>query len=386
MLIHLVAAARPNFMKIAPLFHALKEERWAHPIIIHTGQHYDLNMSDAFFEDLGLPDPDIHLDIGSGTHAEQTGQVMIAYEKVLREARPDLVIVVGDVNSTFAATLAAVKLGIKVGHLEAGLRSFDRSMPEEVNRVLTDAICDFLFTTEESANENLRREGIPAEKIHFVGNVMIDTLLQHRETSRRSRILYQLGLLNNNSKTPKNSLVKPYAVLTLHRPSNVDNKDIFSNILDALQTISEQVPIVFPCHPRTRNRITEFQLEEYFSEFSASGSRQGLSANSIHCIEPLRYLDFLALMSNSTLVLTDSGGLQEETTVLGIPCVTLRNNTERPVTVTEGTNVVAGTKREDIVRRAIAKLNEKPAPRVPPLWDGKAAQRIIDILMMIPMD
>ena len=351
-----VAGARPNFMKIAPLMHefARRAGRFE-PILVHTGQHYDKAMSESFFQDLGIPEPDVNLGVGSGSHGEQTAQVLMKIEALLVERKPHVVLVVGDVNSTLAATLAAVKLYIPVAHVEAGLRSWDRKMPEEINRVLTDSVSEWLFTTEPSAEENLLREGIPASKIHFVGNVMIDTLLAHRERAQQLDTLERLGL------TPKG-----YAVLTLHRPSNVDSADQLRRLFEVLGRLNRVLPVVFPIHPRTANAI----------EKNLGGVKPDL-----HLTEPLGYLDFLRLLADAQMVLTDSGGIQEETTALGVPCLTLRDSTERPVTVTEGTNRIVGTD-PDAIEAAIADLrtNTPPTGRQPALWDGHAAVRIVDIL------
>ena len=351
-----VAGARPNFMKIAPLMHAFarRPERFE-PILVHTGQHYDKAMSDSFFRDLGIPEPDVNLGVGSGSHASQTGQVLIKIEELLLERRPDVVLVVGDVNSTIAATLAAVKLHIPVAHVEAGLRSGDRRMPEEINRVLTDAVSDWLFTTEPAAEENLLREGVPAEQIHFVGNVMIDTLVAHRERARTLDTVERLGLESGG-----------YAVLTLHRPSNVDSAEQLGRLFDVLGRLNRDLPVVFPVHPRTAKAI----------EDNLGGRRPDL-----HLTEPLGYLEFLRLLMDARLVLTDSGGIQEETTALGVPCLTLRDSTERPVTVSEGTNQIVGTNPEAI-EAAIQAFLAAPRRegRRPALWDGQAAERIVDIL------
>ncbi len=351
-----VAGARPNFMKIAPLMHefARRPGRFQ-PILVHTGQHYDKAMSESFFTDLGIPEPDVNLGVGSGSHGQQTAQVLMKIEELLLERKPHAVLVVGDVNSTIAATLAAVKLDIPVAHVEAGLRSWDRKMPEEINRVLTDSISNWLFTTEPSAEENLVREGVPREKIHFVGNVMIDTLLTHREQARKLDTVERLGL-------------KPhaYAVLTLHRPSNVDSAGQLVRLFEVLGRLNRELPVVFPIHPRTANAI----------EQNLGGRKPDL-----HLTDPLGYLDFLRLLTDAQMVLTDSGGIQEETTALGVPCLTLRDSTERPVTVTEGTNRIVGTD-PDAIETAISELRngKKPKGRRPALWDGQAAGRIVDIL------
>ena len=355
----LIAGARPNFMKVAPIYAEMKRRPADFfPTIVHTGQHYDAAMSDAFFEDLGMPKPDIHLGVGSGSHAVQTAKVMTEFEPVVLQERPDWVLVVGDVNSTIACALVCAKLGIKVAHVEAGLRSRDRSMPEEINRILTDSISDLLFTTSQDADENLRLEGIPVGRIRFVGNAMIDSLVEHLKIAEGSRVREDLGVVDGE-----------YAVLTLHRPSNVDDKQVFSGILDALLAVAKRLPIIFPVHPRTRAKIEEFGFEERIAD------------SGIRLIDPLGYLDFMRLYSGAKLVLTDSGGLQEETTVLGIPCLTLRQNTERPITISMGTNVLVGTDAETIKRRALDILEAGAADtniKIPPLWDGRAAGRICD--------
>jgi len=375
-----VVGARPNFMKIAPIIEQLKiknknlKAKLKH-VLVHTGQHYDEEMSKSFFEDLNLPKPDINLGVGSASHAVQTAKIMIEFEKVCLRERPDLIIVVGDVNSTIACALVASKLGIKIAHIEAGLRSFDRTMPEEINRVLTDAISDYLFTTCEDANENLKREGIPEEKIYFVGNVMIDTLLKYKERAKKSKILEKLGL-------NKDLQVRSYTLLTLHRPSNVDNRETFINILKALKDVSEKIPIIFPAHPRTQRQIKIFSLEKYFNFVNIESNSCVNIRNSINLLNSLPYLDFLNLMANAKFVLTDSGGIQEETTILNIPCLTLRENTERPVTLKEGTNTIVGSNPEKIISKSMDILNgKKKKGRIPKLWDGKAAERIINILI-----
>ena len=353
-LIHLIAAARPNFMKIAPLYHSLREEGWANPRIVHTGQHYDLKMSDAFFQDLGLPEPHLHLGVGSGTHAEQTGRVMMAYEKVLLREQPDLVVVVGDVNSTLAATLTAVKQDTKVAHLEAGLRSFDRTMPEEINRVVTDSLADLLWTPSPDADENLRREGIPEEKIKSVGNIMIDSLEMLRPRVEREHLYQDYGV------SPKK-----YGLVTLHRPSNVDSPVVLGELCRALARIAKKIPIIFPVHPRTRKNLKSYGL------LSSLTSTPGLQL-----IEPLSYIPFMNLLFNCGLVITDSGGLQEETTYLGISCLTLRPNTERPVTILQGTNRLCQAKEIESHVDAIL-TNQRPKRRIPKLWDGKTAERVV---------
>lgn len=357
MLIHLVCAARPNFMKVAPLYHALAKEPWAIPVIVHTGQHYDVNMSDAFFEDLGLPHPDIYLGVGSGTHAEQTGKVMISYEKVLSKKRPDLVIVVGDVNSTMAVTLAATKMGITVAHLEAGLRSNDRTMPEEINRLVTDVLADQLWTPSPDANENLLREGIAPEKIHLVGNIMIDSLEMMRPKIEHQDTYRSFGLEPGR-----------YGVVTLHRPSNVDDPALLKRLCAVLAAISDKIPLIFPIHPRTRKNLDDNAL------LATLGDCKGLLLP-----EPMNYLRFMNLVFNCRLVITDSGGIQEETSYLGIPCLTVRDNTERPITVTHGTNQLCSW--NDLEARTEAILQGHACRRNPiALWDGKTADRIVALL------
>ena len=356
-----VVGARPNFMKVAPIVAAMKRRPAKfQPLVVHTGQHYDAAMSDSFFRDLELPQPDTHLGVGSASHAAQTAAVMERFEPVVINEKPDWVLVVGDVNSTLACALVCVKLGVKVAHVEAGLRSRDRTMPEEINRLLTDQIADLLLTPSSDADANLRAEGIPAERIRLVGNVMIDSLLQNLERARGSRIKSDLGMAE-----------KDYGVLTLHRPSNVDSRETFARILAALETITQTLPVIFPVHPRTRKTIAELSL----------GDRVA-SMKNLHLIAPLGYLDFLSLYSAARLVLTDSGGIQEETTALGIPCLTLRENTERPITVELGTNVVVGTDTTRIVAAASAALNgsAKRTTHQLPLWDGHTSERILDAL------
>jgi len=472
MKIMLVAGARPNFMKVASIIDAIKgynvsiqnSKLKIQHCLVHTGQHYDDSMSETFFRDLDLPKPDIHLDVGSASHAVQTAEIMKRFEPILLEEQPDVVMVVGDVNSTIACTLVASKIDYGstrhlplstqhvrrkplIAHVESGLRSFDRSMPEEINRILTDQLSDVLFVSEQSGLDNLRNEGFKnflsgedclelannstldtqhsLPLVAMVGNTMIDTLFKHRGLAQKSNILEKLGLKQSGVRT-EDSGVSHYAILTLHRPSNVDDKETFQEILDALAVISRKVPIFFPAHPRTLNRIKEFGFEEYF-RFLTQNSMLNTEQSSVHssdmfhsrlntqnspspqssvpnphhgsicCIEPLGYLDFLCLMSDAKLVLTDSGGIQEETTVLGIPCVTLRENTERPVTMTQGTNILVGTNKEKIIESAFLQLNgdkqykrnqlNKPnrpnklnKPNRPKLWDGQAGERIIKIL------
>ena len=358
-----VAGARPNFMKVAPIVAAMR--RRAHEfqtILVHTGQHYDAAMSEAFFRDLEIPEPDIDLGVGSASHAVQTAGIIQAFEPYLLSQKPDWIVVVGDVNSTVACALVCAKLDVRVAHVEAGLRSRDRTMPEEINRVLTDQIADLLLTPSLDANENLRAEGIPEERIRFVGNIMIDALFANLERAKNSRVRARLGIDKNK-----------YAVLTLHRPSNVDEHVAFLRILEALKEIARRLPIVFPAHPRTRRMIEDLNLTHIIEKIKG-----------LMLIDPLGYLDFVHLMSGADLVLTDSGGIQEETTVLGIPCITLRNNTERPITIELGTNVLAGTDTEKIVGAATRALDhpiDKTALRVPPLWDGHTADRILDALI-----
>jgi UDP-N-acetylglucosamine 2-epimerase (non-hydrolysing) len=351
-----VVGARPNFMKVAPVMRALSARPGVVQRLVHTGQHYDAALSDVFFADLDLPRPDLSLGVGSMPHGAQTGAVLQLFEQVLLAApTTDLVIVVGDVNSSLAAALAAVKLRIPVAHVEAGLRSYDRAMPEEHNRVCIDHLADVLLTPSPDADANLAREGIPAARIHLVGNVMIDTLRHEQPRARRSTVLDTLGL------TPKQ-----YSVLTLHRPSNVDDKATLRALLSALAPVARERPMVFPVHPRTRTRISDFGLE---------------TPAGLRLVEPMGYLDFLRLTEDAALVLTDSGGLQEETTVLGVPCLTLRENTERPITVEQGTNTVVGLSADAILHHGHLALSGRgKTGRVPPLWDGHAAERIADAL------
>jgi UDP-N-acetylglucosamine 2-epimerase (non-hydrolysing) len=352
-----VVGARPNFMKMSPLLREMRRHPDIAATLVHTGQHYDEAMAGQIFRDLELPAPDISLEVGSGSHAYQTAEVMKRLEGVLKEVQPQLVVVVGDVNSTLAAAVTAVKMGIAVAHVEAGLRSFDRAMPEEINRLLTDAIADYLFVTEESGRENLLREGADPGKIHMVGNVMIDSLEQSRRVWERSDLIARLGLTRGD-----------YGVVTLHRPSNVDDPATLRGLVKALSEVGRRLPLVFPVHPRTRNRLEAMEAESVIG----SGARY---------VPPLGYLDFLALVAGSRLVLTDSGGLQEETTALGVACLTLREQTERPITVTHGTNRIVGTSPDRIVTEAIRALSEeRRTVSRPPLWDGHAAERIVAIL------
>jgi len=375
MLIHLICAARPNFMKVAPLYHALKKEDWATPFIVHTGQHYDLNMSDAFFIDLGLPNPDINLGVGSGTHAEQTGKVMIAYEKVLTEQHPDIVVVVGDVNSTAACTLAASKIVYPinhstskpnqlrrplVAHLEAGLRSFDRSMPEEVNRLVTDVLADILWTPSQDAVENLIREGISPDKIQTVGNIMIDSLEMLRGKIEKQGAYCDFGL------EPKE-----YGLVTLHRPSNVDDPAALKKLCEVLVQITKKIPLVFPIHPRTRKNLEQNHLFQIVDD-----------NRRLFLPDPLSYIRFMNMMFNCRFVITDSGGIQEETTYLGIPCLTIRPNTERPVTISQGTNQLCEVKDLEDKTEAIISGRIPQANKIE-YWDGKTADRIVEFLRNI---
>ncbi|MEP7151064.1 MAG: UDP-N-acetylglucosamine 2-epimerase (non-hydrolyzing) [Nitrospira sp.] len=361
-----IVGARPNFMKIAPLMREMRKHSDITPLLVHTGQHYDVKMAGQFFEDLQIPLPNVSLDVGSGTHAVQTAEVMKRLEPIVEQERPDVVLVVGDVNSTMAAALTSVKLHVPVAHVEAGLRSGDRSMPEEINRIVTDAISDFLFVTEESGKRNLVAEGVSEKKIFFVGNVMIDSLEASRRLWANSTILERLQLSNAR-----------YAVATLHRPSNVDDIKVLKGLIDTLLKISERMPIIFPIHPRTKKAleaIGNFGPGLYFGP--APTPPQG-----VHCMDPIGYLDFMSLIANARLVLTDSGGIQEETTVLGIPCLTLRENTERPITVTHGTNRVIGAVPARILSEAMKALDSPRIPLVPPpLWDGHASERIVQVL------
>jgi len=349
-----VAGARPNFVKLAPLVAALERDPDFSAFIVHTGQHYDDQMSGQFFRDLGLPAPKFNLSVGLGSHAQQTAEIMKRFEPVVIEERPDAVLVVGDVNSTMACALVAKKLQIPVVHVESGLRSFDRAMPEEINRVVTDAISDFLLVTEDSGRRNLLAEGIAPDRIHLVGNLMIDSLRINVQKAGQSDILARLG-----------AVTKSYGLVTLHRPSNVDDPAQLAEIIETLSTIASEVPLYFPVHPRTRARLKDHTIDVHAR---------------IQLIDPLGYLDFLRLMSDSLVVLTDSGGIQEETTALGIPCLTLRDNTERPVTIEEGTNILAGTRKSSILA-AWAEMKRKPkAGRIPKYWDGNAAARCLEVL------
>ena len=346
-----VVGARPNFMKAAPVVAALQRRNRTRQSLVHTGQHYDFNMSDVFFQQLGMPAPNINLGVGSGSHARQTAEIMCSLETVLLERKPDLVLVYGDVNSTIAAALVCSKLLIPVAHVEAGLRSFDRSMPEEINRLLTDQISDLLFTPSADADENLLREGVAPEKIHFVGNVMIDTLIR---------------LLPQTTQRSPNGSPERYALLTLHRPSNVDDSAVLSQILDSILQVCEDLAVIFPVHPRTRKQLSH--VAENFQR--------------LQLLEPLPYLEFLALQRHADVVITDSGGIQEETTYLGVPCLTVRESTERPVTVKMGTNIVIGRNMNRLRRELDSILNGRSKHgQIPPLWDGHAGERIAEVLI-----
>ena len=354
-----VVGARPNLVKIAPLLREMRKHPEIHPLLVHTGQHYDERLSEVFFRQMGIGEPDINLEVGSGSHAWQTAEILKRIEPVLLQHQPDLVLVVGDVNSTIAASLAAVKLGISVAHVESGLRSFDRTMPEEINRVLTDALADYLFVTEEDAVDNLIREGRSRECIYLVGNVMIDALRYFLPLAQKSRLGEELGLEKDNG-------FHPFAVLTLHRPSNVDSSEKLESLLNVIEEVAERLQVVFPVHPRTQKIIERLG---------------GRGDSRLKLIPPVGYLDFLFLLSRSKLVLTDSGGIQEETTALGVPCLTLRENTERPVTVTHGTNEIVGLDSAKIRNGVDTVLAGKwKAGRLPQFWDGHAAERIVDIL------
>jgi UDP-N-acetylglucosamine 2-epimerase (non-hydrolysing) len=356
-----VCGARPNFMKIAPLMRAFKEKGGFQTLLVHTGQHYDEKMSTLFFDELNIPKPDINLEVGSGSHAVQTAEVMRRFEPVVVDFKPVYVLVVGDVNSTIACGLVAVKLGVKLIHVEAGLRSFDRTMPEEINRILTDTISDLLFVTEQSGIDNLKNEGINSSKVHLVGNVMIDTLLANKEKAEKSDILEKMGLKKQG-----------FAVITLHRPSNVDDMEMLGAILAAFEEIQKDIKLVFPIHPRTKKNIAGSKWEKRVE-----------AMKNLLLIEPVGYLDFLKLTANAALVMTDSGGIQEETTILGVPCMTLRENTERPVTVTEGTNRLVHIDTQDILKQynEIKADNFAAKGKIPHLWDGKAAERIAEIIV-----
>ena len=354
-----VVGTRPNFIKMAALYKEMKKRSCFVPILVHTGQHYEENMSEVFFKELELPEPDINLNVSGGSLTWQTSQIMLCLESVMVDVSPVLVIVVGDVNSTLAASVVAAQLNTPLAHVEAGLRSRDRTMPEENNRIVVDHLADFLFVTEQSGIDNLKKEGIPDGKIFFVGNVMVDTLLSNIESAKKSDIIESLGLKKGQ-----------YALVTLHRPSNSDDRTTLQEILNALCKISREITVVLPVHPRTRKRIRDFGLGTMIE-----------NEPRFIVTEPLGYLDFLCAMMEAHVVLTDSGGIQEETTILGVPCITMRNNTERPITVQIGTNIIAGTRGRDIIKAYCSlPLSSVRSPRCPPLWDGKASKRILDVL------
>jgi UDP-N-acetylglucosamine 2-epimerase (non-hydrolysing) len=354
-----VVGARPNFMKIAPIVREIDQSDKLENVLVHTGQHYDEKMSDAFFSDLGIPAPDYNLNVGSGSHAKQTAEVMLRFEKVIEQEKPHLVLVVGDVNSTLACSIVAAKLNIAVAHVEAGLRSFDRKMPEEINRIVTDAVSDLFFITSPEAEEYLLKEGSPKERIHYVGNVMIDTLMYNLEQAEFPSLLEDLNISE-----------RKYALVTIHRPSNVDDPDKLKSMISALVKIQEKIPVVFPVHPRTKKNIDKIFPQEYFQNLK-----------QFHLMEPLGYLTFLSLMKFAQIVVTDSGGIQEETTALGVPCLTVRENTERPITITEGTNHLVGTSEDKILETASKIISgHVKSGKCPKYWDGKASKRIIRIL------
>jgi UDP-N-acetylglucosamine 2-epimerase (non-hydrolysing) len=365
-----IVGARPNMMKVAPLVAEMRRHPELQSILVHTGQHYDYAMSQVFFDQLHMPEPDYNLEVGSSNHHEQTAEIIKRFGELIQRDRPDMVLVVGDVNSTIGCSLVAAKERIPVVHVEAGLRSFDRSMPEEINRVLTDAISDLLFTTEESGNRNLANEGVPAKRVHFVGNLMIDSLVGALDLARASALCAELGLTS-----------RQYAVLTLHRPSNVDDKGQLTRTLDALVRIADRIPIIFPVHPRTAARIAQASVEGLRTWESGK-----IPGSGLWLMPPASYLDFLGLVDQAGMVMTDSGGIQEETTYLGIPCLTYRNNTERPVTVSMGTNRLIGSDPQRLLESALEILDqmesssERPVPVRPPLWDGAAAARIVRVL------
>ncbi len=366
----LVAGARPNFVKIAPLMRAIGRADASgrvrlRPHLVHTGQHYHKGLSDVFFQELGIPEPEVNLGVGSNTQAKQTAAVMIRFEEYCKNTRPQMVVVVGDVNSTLACSIVAAKMGIPVAHVEAGLRSFDRSMPEEINRMVTDRLSDLLFVSEESGVRNLRKEGVDEEKIHFVGNVMIDTLLESLQKLKKRPIMETSPF--------------PYGLVTLHRPSNVDTREMLTHVVAILEQLSAELPLLFPVHPRTVARFKEFHLERHLQWHDKMVSLDG--SKGLHAVPPLGYMEFLDLMRRAKVVFTDSGGVQEETTVLGIPCITLRENTERPVTITLGTNVLVGTDKEKIVAAFEEALSGGKNGRVPPLWDGRTAERIVRVIL-----
>jgi len=358
MKIFCIVGTRPNFVKMAALYRAISACESLDPVLVHTGQHYDAAMSRVFFSELGLPEPAVNLEVSGGSYVRQTCRIMQRLEVVVGEQRPALMVVVGDVNSTLAAALTAMHTGTPLAHVEAGLRSFDRTMPEEMNRVVIDHLADYLFVTEQSGVDNLKKEGVPDEKVHFVGNVMVDTLLANLERAKKSDVLERLGIEPGR-----------YALVTLHRPANADSRGALAGIIDALAEVSRTLPVVFPVHPRTKERIGIFDLWDSI-----------IAEDGFQMIDPLGYLDFLAVMAGAKVVFTDSGGIQEETTILGVPCITMRNNTERPATVEYGTNVIAGTDGADILE-AFSALDAMPSsPRHPPLWDGAASERIVAVI------
>lgn len=355
-----IVGARPNFMKIAPIHREMKKHHTLNPLLIHTGQHYDEKMSALFFQDLELPEPNVYLGVGSGSHTEQTAKIMLAFEEVMKKEKPDLVIVVGDVNSTVACSLVAAKMYTKIAHVEAGLRSFDRTMPEEINRMITDTLSDYLFVSEKSGLENLKNEGISKEKIYFTGNVMIDSLVYFLKKAKKSSILADLGLNSH-----------PYALITLHRPSNVDEKESLERLLYTFSIIGQKMKIVFPMHPRTKKMVDNYGLLKHI-----------FSNNKLIITDPLGYLDFMQLMQNAHMVLTDSGGIQEETTYLKIPCITLRENTERPVTIDLGTNTLVGSDPEKIIKEAEKILSgDVKSGSLPEMWDGNTSERIVKTIL-----
>ncbi|ODS32209.1 MAG: UDP-N-acetylglucosamine 2-epimerase [Candidatus Scalindua rubra] len=364
----IVAGARPNFMKIGPLMHEfIRHKNIFNTILIHTGQHYDFEMSEKFLKDLNIPKPDYFLNVGSASHATQTAKIMVAFEKVILNVMPDLVVVVGDVNSTLACAIVASKLNIKIAHVEAGLRSFDRTMPEEINRIVTDSLSDYLFVSEESGLMNLKAEGVNSKKVYFVGNIMIDTLLSKMNIIAKCNILNSLSMRDKTNKLK----LKTYAVLTLHRPANVDSNESLTKIYNILKTISQKTKIVYPIHPRTKKMIKKHNFLKKFELL-----------NNLIMVKPLGYIDFIKLAKDSRFVLTDSGGIQEETTFLKVPCLTMRDNTERPVTIKKGTNYLVGRNKSRVVRHVDYILNNSnKRSQIPKLWDGKTAERIVRIII-----
>lgn len=364
----LVAGARPNFMKIAPLMHTLKDNELIQPILVHTGQHYDEKMSNLFFKQLEIPVPDINLEVGSASHAVQTARIMESFEKVCINLRPNMILVVGDVNSTAACTLVASKLGIQTAHYEAGLRSFDRSMPEEINRLVTDAICDYYFTTSEDADENLKREGIDGSKVFMVGNLMIDTLIRNLPKIDSAGFLLDVINKPQQIKMGIDFMAKNYGVMTFHRPSNVDSKANLSALTEIIVNLSDRIPLIFPIHPRTYKNLEQFELLDKIN-----------AAKNLFLTTSLGYFEFVSLVSSASFVLTDSGGLQEETTYLNIPCLTIRSNTERPITITEGSNKLISIHQiEEEITAILA--GEGKTGKVPKFWDGNTAERIVNVL------